>query len=117
MVENDNKIAEILRSLDPNDSKSLQMAVITAIKVRNAQKSLSEYIGVSRISLNRWAKGDNIPKSIAYREFLIGKTADFISSGRMNGNTPSSPAIALKHQPRKSAPQRSTKAATRAKLG
>jgi hypothetical protein len=71
-------LAKIILGLNMKDPSSLQLAMILVIEGKYEQKRLSESLVVSRTSLNRWANGKNIPRSAAYRGYLLNKIADFV---------------------------------------
>ena len=73
-----NTLIKELAVLDFKEANTLQIVVGALIESKFEQKEISDELAVSRTTINRWAHGSNIPKSIAYREWIVGRLMDML---------------------------------------
>lgn len=93
------KARHLFTRRDPKDELTLQFLVATLVKLDVEQKDMADLLGVSRTTIGRWAHGQNIPRSPAFREWAVGKLCDELDR-RMNPKgasqrTPSAPSTGM----------------------
>jgi hypothetical protein len=66
-------------ALDAGNETTLQVAISSLLEHRAVEQiTLAQKLGQSRIQVGRWAKGEHIPRTSAYRKFLVGEVLSFI---------------------------------------
>jgi hypothetical protein len=86
-------VAEKLGDLDRRDEKTLQTAIGALLAAYFEQKEISDALGVSRTTINRWAHGNNIPKSPAYREWMVIQIIELLRRKIPNDSSAPMPAV------------------------
>jgi hypothetical protein len=68
-----------LLELDPADPEALVIATVVLLKVDFEQKALAEWVGVSRTTVSRWARKQNIPRSPVFRKWAFDLLVEHLS--------------------------------------
>jgi hypothetical protein len=72
-------VQERISALDPADPETLTIATIGVLSAGFEQKALAEWIGVSRTTVSRWARRQNIPRSPVFRTWAINLLQEHLS--------------------------------------
>jgi hypothetical protein len=72
-------VQERISALDPADPETLTIATIGVLSAGFEQKALAEWIGVSRTTVSRWARKQNIPRSPVFRKWAIDLLREHLS--------------------------------------
>ncbi|MHB8268420.1 helix-turn-helix domain-containing protein [Bradyrhizobium sp.] len=83
-------ILEQVTPLDPRLESTLQDAVSSLLASNFEQRLLSDKLGVSRTTINRWANGNNIPRSPGYREWAVTTLIALLRQSLGKSDEPSS---------------------------
>ncbi len=67
------KIADRLEPLDPTLPETLQYATKAMLEAHYEPIELSNTLGVSRTTIGRWANGQTIPRSPAFRKWSVDR--------------------------------------------
>jgi hypothetical protein len=68
-----------LLEVDPEDPEALEIATFVLLKVDFEQKALAEWVGVSRTTVSRWARKQNIPRSPVFRKWAFNLLLEHLS--------------------------------------
>jgi hypothetical protein len=67
-----------LTKFKAENSATLTFVVSALLKSKQySAETLARHVGVSRPTLGRWGDGDNIPRAIGYRVWLVNSLVDF----------------------------------------
>jgi DNA-binding transcriptional regulator YiaG len=84
-----------LRQLDPADPYTLRFAITGLLSTNFEQKDLAELIGVSRTTIGRWGQGQNIPRSPAFRGWVVQALCEYLADSMQHEGAEHAPSRRL----------------------